>query len=451
MRNGSKTRLSKPLVHGPSGRRIYLASSCCWAPFGWEVARAVIEEAKPTVVVLEQPPADADAGAGGTGSGTGGGGGGAPPPWVQAFLDHFDAAVCEDNLSPSLRSRPLPPPAAAALGGALAAAGARGSRVGRDVLDPDEHFGFYAHNELFRFPERILEAWELLGSWGYLPGARRARARARAFVAAAQLAARGGAALVAADAPLALQERWVEAMLAAFAARRRRDAAAAAGAAAADQGGAPLPYELLRDSHALQARLPPGFAEWDAALAAAHGGAGAGAALAFKLSRACAAAALGPRELPPVAARLRRLQPLKWEHFARRELHMAWRLRELCEEGLARGVRHDAGGGNSSSAGAGASGGGGDGEGGSVVVLLGRQHVGPLRTLWEDGGSPLWRDALPREFGPSVVEELNRRAAAAAEVADAAAGGGGGGAAGGGEGGSGGGGGGQGPALPGAA
>ena len=47
----------------------------------------------------------------------------------------------------------------------------RDARVGRDVLDPDEVFGLYPHNELARAPERVLDAWQLLGEWGYLPGA----------------------------------------------------------------------------------------------------------------------------------------------------------------------------------------------------------------------------------------------------------------------------------------
>jgi hypothetical protein len=236
-------------------------------------------------------------------------------------------------------------------------------------------------------------------------------------VAAAQLAAQAGAPLACIDAPLPLQERWVAGMLADFDGRRR----------AAAPGQQPLPYELLRDAHMLQARLPPGFAEWDARLAAAFAGLGSPALLAFKLGRAAAAASLGPGELPAVAARLRRLQALKWQHFARRELHMAWRLRELAE-----GLGAAAGGGASSSpsaaasqqgqadggsiGGAGGGGAGGGGEAGAgpktIVALVGRQHAAALRALWEDRGSALWRDAMPREFSPSRVEEVSLREAA---------------------------------------
>jgi hypothetical protein len=123
-------------------------------------------------------------------------------------------------------------------------------------------------------------------------------------------------------------------------------------------------------------------------------------------------------------------QPLKWEHFARRELHMAWQLREFCEEGAERRVRATPqSSGSSSRAPAEAGAGGGDsgiggGADGPVVAVVGRQHAAALRKLWDDPSSLLWRDELPREFSPSVIDGLNERAAAAAEVRGTAAGGG---------------------------
>jgi hypothetical protein len=101
----------------------------------------VFEAARPAAVALEQPPPPLDA----------------PqlPAWVAAFLEAFDAVVCEENLSPSLPSRS---PGASSGGGAggsspfgggeagalaalrvalaEAAEGARDARVGRDILDP---------------------------------------------------------------------------------------------------------------------------------------------------------------------------------------------------------------------------------------------------------------------------------------------------------------------------
>lgn len=50
------------------------------------------------------------------------------------------------------------------------------------------------------------------------------------------------------------------------------------------------------------------------------------------------------------------------------------------------------------------------------MLLVGRQHLHSLRSLWEDEGSPLWRDEMPRDLGPSVIDDINARAAAAAEV-----------------------------------
>ncbi|KIY98101.1 hypothetical protein MNEG_9859 [Monoraphidium neglectum] len=139
-----------------------------------EVVRGIIEEVKPSCVALEQPPADAGAGDASTSASGSSGGGSSTPSWIQAFLESFDAIVCEDNLSPALPSRRQvtggDEAALRDLRARLAAAGAPGARVGRDVLDPDEHYGFYAHNELARFPERVTDAWQLLGEWGYLPG-----------------------------------------------------------------------------------------------------------------------------------------------------------------------------------------------------------------------------------------------------------------------------------------
>jgi hypothetical protein len=235
-------------------------------------------------------------------------------------------------------------------------------------------------------------------------------------VAAAQLAAGAGAPLACIDAPLPAQEGWVRALLAEFATRQ----------AGAER--APAPYELMRDAAALASRLPPGAAEWDEALARAFVGLGPPAIRAFKLARAAAAAAVAPADAPPALARLRRLQPLKWAHFARREAHMAWRLRELCEE-LAR----EAGGGSSGGGGADAAaapgqqqqqGGSGGGEAGggaaarrpTMLAVVGRQHALALRALWEDRGSRLWRDELPREFSPSVIDDWAARTAAAEEV-----------------------------------
>ncbi|GBF96051.1 hypothetical protein Rsub_08866 [Raphidocelis subcapitata] len=431
--------LQRPLVHAATGARVYLATACCWAPLQWEVVRGVIDKAAPTLVALEapQPPAPQPPapGAAATTAAAPPGAADGAPAWVASFLANFDPLVCEPNLSPSLPSAAPPARALEALRAELEAAAAplAAARVGRDVLDPDEHFGLYPHNELARFPGRVLDAWELLGERGYMPGME--------HVAAAQLARQRGAPLVALDAPLALQEAWVSGLLSEFDARRR------------DPSRQPRPYELMRDAHTLLARLPPGLARWDERLGAAFAGLGPSALLAFKLARAAAAATLAPDDVPAVAVRLRRLQPLKWAHFGRRELHMAWRLRELCESGAAgagpgAGAGSDSGGrgsaaSNSSSGGSssssssssggsssGSSSGGGTSSSGPVIVaLVGRQHAAALRALWEDAASPLWRDRVPREFAPSAIEELNARAAA---MDDAGAGGGGGGGGGGG-------------------
>ena len=386
-----------------------------------------MERAQPSLVALEHPPGDAAAPPAaaappqqqqqqpGAGAGAGSDAVAPPvappagdcPPWVARFLERFDATVCEANLSPALPSRAITGSSSgdgdnsdgeAALRAALeAAAGpeARAARVGRDIVDPDELFGLYPHSDFARAPERVLDAWRLLGEFGFLPGME--------HVAAAQLAAPAGARLLCVDAPLALQERWVAALVADFEERRRREPPG---------GAAALQFGLLRDAHALEARTPAGWAEWDARLGTAFAGTGAGALLAFKLSRAAAAATLAPQDLAAAVSRLRRLQPLKWAHFARREAHVAWRLREACEE-LARA---HAGSGGDGSGGSNSSGTSGSGGGPAIVAVVGRQHFAALQALWRDKAGPLWRDEMPREPAPSAIEERNRRAEAAAEA-----------------------------------
>jgi hypothetical protein len=223
-------------------------------------------------------------------------------------------------------------------------------------------------------------------------------------VAAAQLASGAGAALACVDAPLPAQEGWVRGLLADFAARQ------------ADAARGPAPYELMRDAASLSARLPPGAGEWDESLGRAFAGLGPPATRAFKLARASAAATLLPGDIPAVAARLRRLQPLKWAHFTRREAHMAWRLREICAGLEGEGGAAAAIGAQQQGGGAGGGGGGGGGKGPAVVAVVGRQHALALQALWDDKASALWRDEMPREFSPSGVEEFNARAAAEAEV-----------------------------------
>lgn len=133
--------------------------------------------------------------------------------------------------------------------------------------------------------------------------------------------------------------------------------------------------------------------------------------VAFKVSRACAAAALGPAELPAALACMAQLQPLKYEHFALRERHMALQLREICaslhqqaaaKAGAPPGAagRQPVGSGASSGAQ-----GAGPPKRQRVVVVLGRQHVPGLRAMWGDASSALWRDRVkPTAFRASAVE-----------------------------------------------
>ncbi len=214
---------------------------------------------------------------------------------------------------------------------------------------------------------------------------------------------------------------------------------------------------------ALQRLLPHWHPAWDAALAAASsGGSGGGAGdatasgrgsvggsngddrsslqgaspkeddslLAFKISRACAAAALQPGDARIALSHLRRLVPLKFRHFALREAHMARQLRELCSRtaattGTAMPVNATRTHPQPTAVALNASMGGSGSDGAmvrnpdqrqlqqqhvarphrDVVVVVGRQYVPGMRALWEDRASPLWRDRIkPEVFPTSYVE-----------------------------------------------
>jgi predicted anti-sigma-YlaC factor YlaD len=112
----------------------------------------------------------------------------------------------------------------------------------------------------------------------------------------------------------------------------------------------------------------------------------------FKVSKATAAALLPPddKQQAEVLARMARLQPLKWRHFALRQQHMAQQIKEAA---MAAAKQAQAAGSSGSS-----------GKKPTLLVIVGRQHCAALHALWSDPVSSLWRTQMPRTFAPSVVE-----------------------------------------------
>ena len=134
---------------------------------------------------------------------------------------------------------------------------------------------------------------------------------------------------------------------------------------------------------------------------------------AFKVARACAAACLLPSSrldtvsLDEVLSRQARLQPLKYQHFDRRTLHIGQQVQEVCrkvQESARATARASVTVTGTDPA---ASGARADTQPNSqappltVLVLLGRQHVPRLRELWGQPSSRLHRGSVPHTFADS--------------------------------------------------
>eukprot|EP00877_Chromochloris_zofingiensis_P006312 jgi/Chrzof1/1934/Cz10g27010.t1 len=384
--------LKHPLTDIDTGAKLYLVGCCPYAPFQWEGLRTVVDRVHPSKIVIDQP---SDAAAQVL----------LPhPAWIQTFLDFFDIIVTRETLDPCI-DHEMDADIIEELLSQLQAQALSHAKVGKDVMDPFETFGYYPGLDFVTQPTHVVA---VLKHFGYLAGME--------YVAAAQLAQTRGAELACIDAPIKLQEQWVSQLVQQFQLHENQ-----------------LAMQLLKDYDANEAVLDPACRQWDQQLASKHSPTSTtavanGAALesssqetailAYKLSRACAAAHLSPQATVTALQHLQRLQPLKFQHFALREKHMAWRLRELCTAGCSTptaGPSHGSGPADKAR---------GDSaqtehaaqpststddkthgdNKNCFVVLLGRQYVPGLRNLWNNKNSVLWQDKMPREFHASVVE-----------------------------------------------
>ncbi|MEW5314516.1 MAG: hypothetical protein WDW38_006008 [Sanguina aurantia] len=323
------------------------------------------------------------------------------------------------------------------------------ARVGRDIIDPYEIFGFYPASDAVTSPHQATRVLEL---FGYLPGAESAACVAWAMQTKSSVAC--------IDAPLKLQEAWVAALLRDFMLRE-----------------ADLPRQLQKELQATQAMVPQDLIAWESILAQtfapsssseavppaenasaateakavaetvqpshtssspppspSHPGAQDVQAVkprsaeldllvGFKVSRAMAAAVLDPVATAEATLLQSKLQPLKYQHFSKRALYMARRIREI-SEGLQQNRDHRAyvlasskaepEAGAKATAGpsadllarqAGLSGSSvvTDADPLVVVAVVGRQYVAEIERLWTDKNSSLWRSSVPRTFAPSSI------------------------------------------------
>jgi hypothetical protein len=366
--------------------RVTLLGVVPYACLQAELVAEVVQQTKPGLVLIDQPQGSASDVF-------------LPyPKWIQALLDQPDAPAA-DELRRQLQQAQIH------------------ARIGRDILDPFETFGFYTGTDFVTCAHHIPH---VLSAMGYLPGQEDA--------AAVRAAQAGGAQVECIDAPLKLQEGWVSRLVKDFAVTE-----------------AQLAVQLNRAVEANAADCDPLALEWEeraGGWAMAQGDADAMMAC-YKACKAGAAALLGPQALARVLRRSAQLQPLKFRHFAQRELHMARQLLDACMRqagGYSATVRHLAGA-AAEAGGAGEAAGSGDGSAGQgaadapaagrpsssssssaqwrehsgkpaghheVVLVAARHHLPGIRALWDDPASALWQGHVTREFSPSKVGSSER-------------------------------------------
>lgn len=227
-----------------------------------------------------------------------------------------------------------------------------------------------------------------------------------------------GARLSCIDAPIKLQETWVNGLVAGFTNMLDEQAINS--------------YQPLKDfklNQQVASTLPAAALAWDKHLADtaaqlqqaaakesspdARAAAEHQALLLFKVSKATVAALLPPddQQQAEVLARMQHLQPLKWRHFALRCQHMAQQIKEaalLAAKQAQERIKAGSTPASSSTP--------------TLLVVVGRQHVAALQALWSDPASSLWRTQVPRSFAPSVVEPAGAEGAEAAAGGDSTAG-----------------------------
>jgi hypothetical protein len=370
-----KADTSRPLCYtSDTGAtcRVTLLGVVPYAPLQADFVAEVVRQTRPELLLIDQPQGSASDVL-------------LPhPKWIQVLLDQQDAGA-PDELRRQLQEAQVQ------------------ARIGRDILDPFETFGFYTGTDFVACAPHLPA---VLSAMGYLPG--------QEYATAVRAAQDAGAQVECIDAPLKLQEVWVSKLVREFAVSE-----------------AQLAVQLNRAVDANAAECDPLAVEWEARTgdwALAQGDAQLVMAC-YKACKAAAAALLGPAQLAPALRRSARLQPLKFRHFAQRELHMARQLLDACMRqaggynatirrlAAATAVADGRGGTEQGAAAApaashpnGGSGGpqwadptGSSGKRHELLVVAARHHLPGIRALWEDSASALWQGQVTREFSPSSV------------------------------------------------
>lgn len=154
------------LTDDETGSTVHLVGVSLYAPHQQRLVAAAIDELEPTHILLEQPP-DQSANVV------------LPHPlWIQGVLDNQEDVIAatsdsytpsqsQDGAAASLSASTVRSGLLSALQQQLAAAGHPAAKVGRDIIDPFETFGYYPGLDLFVSPSSSAVTAELCG---FLPG-----------------------------------------------------------------------------------------------------------------------------------------------------------------------------------------------------------------------------------------------------------------------------------------
>lgn len=155
--------LQAPLVpHDSADCVIYILGVACWGPLQHDLVEQALHHLRPDEVLVDQPQTTSELLL-------------PHPQWIQSILDHQQCLHPGQQQGQQWQQHVQS--LAAELSSSMPAA-----KVGKDIMDPFESFGYYSGLDYFKQPGSLAEVLQLCG---YLPG--------QEVVAAAQYAlAHGG-------------------------------------------------------------------------------------------------------------------------------------------------------------------------------------------------------------------------------------------------------------------
>lgn len=155
-------------LHEDNSCSVYVLGVCFWAPAQDQLVLEALQQLQPDEVLIEQPQTNSELLL-------------PHPAWVQSVMDYEQ---CVEAVSQQLQQQTSQQQEwqqwqqqLHAFRAELASSRASDAKVGKDIVDPFESFGYYAGLDFVRQPDSIAEVLQLCG---FLPG--------QELVAAAQYA-----------------------------------------------------------------------------------------------------------------------------------------------------------------------------------------------------------------------------------------------------------------------